>query len=348
MPATPNSQSSSRATRVNRVTVLLRSGEGARALQAIGDRWSFLILRDAFLGISRFEDLRRLTGAARGTLAARLNSLVDQGVMYRNPYGLAPSRLEYRLTAKGLALYSVALSLWNWESRWAGEFGLPPRLLHKSCGKAMHPRLVCTHCREQIKPHDVEFEVGPGARHYSSGEPGERRRRSLPADAAVGVDTTMFHSIDTIGDRWSGLLLAALYFGLHRYDDISAAMGIATNILADRLRRLLAAGAIEQHLYQDRPPRHEYRLTAKGWDLYPFVIALHDWATAWVPSPFGPGLKLRHRLCAHTLRSMMSCDQCDAAVDPREVGIKATRKWQESRLGGAVPARKTARRRPIN
>ena len=57
-------------------------------------------------------------------------------------------------------------------------------------------------------------------------------------DAASGVDTTMFHSIDTLGDRWSVLLLTTLFFGLHRYDDIAAAMGIATNILADRLRQL--------------------------------------------------------------------------------------------------------------
>ena len=61
---------------------LLRSGEGARALQSVGDRWSFLLLRDAFLGVRRFEDLRRLTGASRGTLTARLHALVDQGILF--------------------------------------------------------------------------------------------------------------------------------------------------------------------------------------------------------------------------------------------------------------------------
>jgi DNA-binding HxlR family transcriptional regulator len=68
---------------IDTIRYLLRSGEGARALEALGDRWSFLILRDAFLRIRRFEDLRRRTGAARGTLTTRLTALVKYGVLYR-------------------------------------------------------------------------------------------------------------------------------------------------------------------------------------------------------------------------------------------------------------------------
>ena len=69
--------------------VLLHSGEVARALQVVGDRWSFLLMRDAFLGVRRFEDLRRRTGASRGTLTARLNAMVDAGLFHRSPYGSA-------------------------------------------------------------------------------------------------------------------------------------------------------------------------------------------------------------------------------------------------------------------
>lgn len=337
MPTAKTSRLASRQSLIKQVKVLLHSGEGSRALQTIGDRWVLLILRDAFLGARRFEDFRRLTGAARGTLTARLNSLVQQGILYRNPYRKAPIRLEYRLTEKGMAFYPVALSLWSWESRWAGEFGLPPRLMHKPCGKTMRPQLVCAHCDTQIDPRDVEFEPGPGARVYGRQQGAERRRRNAASTNAAGVDTTMFHSIDTIGDRWTVLLLATLFFGLHRYDDISEALGIATNILADRLRRLLAAGVVEQHLYRDRPPRHEYRLTQKGWDLYPSTIAIHDWAATWVPSPAGPGLKLRHKPCGHTLHGRMICDQCRTPIDPHEVGLKTSATWQATRR-----ARKTS------
>ncbi len=332
--AMPLSKKNPRAAAQNRVTqvkYLLRSGEGARALPLVGDRWVLLILRDAFLGARRFEDFRRFTGAARGTLTARLNDLVDQGILYRSPYRKTPIRLEYRLTDKGMAFYPVALALWSWESRWAGEFGLPPRLVHKTCGRVMHPVFACAHCVKAISPRDVSFEPGPGARIYAVQKMLERRRRDSTATRTDGVDKTMFHSIDTLGDRWTVLLVATLFFGLHRYDDISKAMGIATNILADRLRRLLAAGVVEQHLYQERPPRYEYRLTNKGWDLYPPTLAMHDWAATWVPSPAGPGLKLRHKLCDHALRSSMNCDHCHAEIDPHEVGVKPLANWRVAR-----------------
>jgi len=327
------------------IKLLLRSGEGARALQSVGDRWSFLLLRDAFLGVRRFEDLRRLTGASRGTLTARLNTLVEQGILYRSPYGNAPSRLEYRLTEKGLAFYPVALCMWTWENRWGGEFGLPPRLVHATCGKSLSPVLACSHCDARLDPHDVEFEPGPGAAHYATAGRTTRRRQGPASGPVDGVDTTMFHSVDTVGDRWTALLVAALFFGLHRYDDINAALGIATNILADRLRRLLAAGVIEQHLYQERPPRYEYQMTAKGWDLFPFTIALHDWGSRWIASPHGPGLKLRHRPCDHRLRGKMVCGSCGEVIEPQQVQIRGATRWaaRRERHGPKIP-RARARR----
>ena len=345
----PDSRSARRTQRprdVETIRNLLRSGEGARSLQCIGDRWSFLLLRDAFLGVRRFEDLRRLTGASRGTLTARLNALVEQGILYRSPYGNTPSRFEYRLTEKGLAFYPIALCLWIWENRWGGEFGLPPRLLHLRCGKTLNPVMTCGHCRGEIDPHEVEFEPGPGAQRYAAASRATRRRQGPPTSPGDGVDTTMFHSVDTVGDRWTALLVAALFFGLHRYDDINAALGIATNILADRLRRLLAAGVIEQHLYQDRPPRYEYRLTAKGWDLFPFTIALHDWGSHWIPSPHGPGLKLRHAPCGHRLRGVMTCGACQAPIEPQNVTVRGATRWATARReppAGKKPARRSAR-----
>lgn len=321
---------------------LLLSGEGGRALLQIGDRWSFLILRDAFLGVRRFEDFRRLGGAPRATLTSRLGALVDAGILYRAPYGRSPERLEYRLTEKGLTLYPVALCLWAWETRWVGEFGLPPRLVHTRCGADLAPRLTCMACDRPVVARDVLFEPGPGAGHEAAALQGRRRRDRADAAPAAGVDTTLFHSCDTIADRWTALLVAALFFGLHRYDDIKAALDIATNILADRLRRLLSAGVIEQELYEERPPRHAYRLTAKGRDLFPFIVALHTWGSAWMPTPRGPGLILRHRPCGHRLRSRATCSHCGEAVTPQHVVVRGSRGWQARRRGPA-PATRTAR-----
>jgi len=329
---------------VETVRELLRSGEVARALQFVGDRWSFLIMRDAFLGVRRFEDLRRRTGASRGTLTARLNAMVDSGLLYRRPYGSAPSRLEYRLTEKGMAFYPVALCMWLWENRWGGEYGLPPRLVHGQCGKTLNPSLCCAHCDAVIEWRDLHRQPGPGARHYAATQGSTRRRESAAPSRQAGVDTTMFHCVDTVGDRWTALLVGALFFGLHRYDDINAALGIATNVLADRLRRLLAAGVIEQRLYQDHPPRYEYHLTAKGWDLLRFTVAMHEWGTHWIASPHGPGLILRHRPCRRRLRTKLVCGGCGGTVEARDVRIRGSTRWPRGQGRGGHGKKPLVRR----
>lgn len=303
---------------VETVRRLLGNGEAARALQLVGDRWSFLVMRDAFLGVRRFEDFRSRTGASRGTLTARLNALFTQGVFYRSPYG---HRFEYCLTEKGLAFYPVALCMWIWEKRWGGEYGLPPRLIHDCCGKTLKPLMVCGHCTAEIDRRAVDFELGPGARRGPDVRSVSRRRNTTAKASGDTRDTTMFHCVDTVGDRWTALLVGALFLGLRRYDDINAALGIATNILADRLRRLVSAGVIEQQLYRQRPPRHEYRLTAKGWDLFPFTLALHDWGTRWIQSPHGPSMCLQHRSCGRRLRPKLVCAACREVVEARDVSL---------------------------
>ncbi len=330
---------------IETVRDLLRSGDVARALQTVGDRWSHLIMRDAFLGVRRFEDLRRRTGASRGTLTTRLNSLVDAGLLYRHPYGDSPTRLEYRLTEKGLAFYPVALCMWQWENRWGGEFGLPPRLVHATCGKTLKPSFHCGHCDGEIAWRELPYEPGPGARQYASAALRPTRHRESSASAKrAGVDTTMFHCVDTVGDRWTTLLVGALFFGLRRYDDINSALGIATNILADRLRRLQAAGVIEQHLYQEHPPRYEYRLTPKGWDLLPFSVAMHEWGTHWVPSPHGAGVILRHGSCRKRLRMRLVCGSCGQHVEPREVKIRGTTRPPPAQARGGQGKKPLVRR----
>ncbi len=342
MPARRSPHTAPRHFDVPTIRSLLLSGEGGRALMQIGDRWSFIILRDAFLGVRRFEDFKRLGGAPRATLTSRLAALVEAGILYRAPYGRSPERLEYRLTEKGLALHPVALTLWAWETRWAGEFGLPPRLVHTRCGGSLAPVLTCAACERPVVPREVEFEPGPGVSHEAAALQGRRRRDRPDAAPDAGVDTTLFHSCDTIGDRWTALLVASLFLGLRRYDDINAALDIATNILADRLRRLLSAGVIEQQLYEERPPRHAYQLTAKGWDFFPFIVALHTWGTTWMPTPRGPALILRHRPCGHRLRGRPTCGHCGDPVAPHDVEVHGSRSWQARRRGAGAGRAKRA------
>ncbi|MFE3592293.1 winged helix-turn-helix transcriptional regulator [Streptomyces niveus] len=128
----------------------------ARALSVVGDRWTLLVLRDALLGVRRFEDFRANTGASRPLLTERLATLVEHGVLRRVRYQERPERYEYRLTEKGAGLYPVIVSLLTWGDRWmAGDDGPPVRLRHETCGHTTTPRLACPDCGEPIDPRDV-------------------------------------------------------------------------------------------------------------------------------------------------------------------------------------------------
>ncbi len=128
----------------------------ARSLAVIGDRWTLLILRDAFLRVRRFEDFQERLGIARRVLTERLAGLVQDGVLEKVAYQQRPLRHEYRLTDKGLALYPVILSLVHWGDRYYAEKDGPPVLhTHKACGHDFHSVLACSECGEAIGARDV-------------------------------------------------------------------------------------------------------------------------------------------------------------------------------------------------
>jgi len=135
----------------------------ARALAVVGDRWSLLILRDAFFGNRRFEEFHRSTGISRHRLSDRLSKLVETGVFSREPYQERPQRFEYRLTRKGLALYPVMMSLSQWGNDWCDDGkGSPIEYLHRRCGQKTQATLCCSECGERLQPHEVTPLLGPG------------------------------------------------------------------------------------------------------------------------------------------------------------------------------------------
>src|SRR6266511_5373666 len=89
----------------------------ARALELVGERWTLLIIRDAFLGLRRFDQFQRSLGVARNVLTDRLNRLVEEGILRRVPYQERPVRFEYRLTDKGRELWPVMMTLMQWGDR---------------------------------------------------------------------------------------------------------------------------------------------------------------------------------------------------------------------------------------
>jgi DNA-binding HxlR family transcriptional regulator len=155
---------------------IIASSSVTRALSVIGDRWTLLILRDAFQGAHRFEEFRNLSGAARSTLTSRLNGLVENGLLERVRYSEAPPRFEYRLTAMGLALYGVTLVTWRWEHNWAPSgAGIPRYLRHNLCKHAMQPETMCSGCGKLVDVRDTGYEVVAGTGRSRAATPRYRR-----------------------------------------------------------------------------------------------------------------------------------------------------------------------------
>jgi DNA-binding HxlR family transcriptional regulator len=135
----------------------------ARTVAVLGERWTFVILREAFQGQRRFEDMQRGLGIARNILADRLNQLVEEGILDRRPYRERPPRYEYRLTDKGRDLYPVLVALMRWGDRHrCGDAGPPTVLVHEACGHETQPHFVCSHCGEEIHARAMRSQPGPG------------------------------------------------------------------------------------------------------------------------------------------------------------------------------------------
>jgi DNA-binding HxlR family transcriptional regulator len=133
----------------------------AAALDVVGERWTLLVLREAFLGVRRFDQMQQDLGIARNILAARLQKLVGQGILERRPYQERPRRFEYRLTQKGIDLYPAIVSLMQWGDRYLAEGDPPVKLVHKGCGQHTDPVLACSHCSEPLTARDVRAEAAP-------------------------------------------------------------------------------------------------------------------------------------------------------------------------------------------
>jgi len=141
----------------------------ARSLSIVGERWTLLILRDAFFGTRRFDEFQSNLGITRHRLSERLGKLVEQGVLRKVQYHDRPVRYEYRLTRKGLALYPVLMSLARVGDDWmAGDDGVPLEYVHQTCGQKTRPVLACSECGEALRPEEVKPQVGPALQNVAT------------------------------------------------------------------------------------------------------------------------------------------------------------------------------------
>lgn len=140
----------------------------------------------------------------------------------------------------------------------------------------------------------------------------------MPGATTAARDCSIAAALSFVGDRWSLLILRDAFRGVRRFGEFCADLGIARNVLADRLDKLVAAGILEKVPYQERPLRHEYRLTAKGRDLSPALIALMRWGDRWANGGSPPTV-LVHDACGTELELSPRCPRCDVAVAPTHI-----------------------------
>ena len=135
----------------------------AQTLDVVGEWWSLLIVRDAFLGVTRFDDFQARLGISRNILTRRLNHLVDNGILKRAPYSDHPPRSEYRLTDKGRDLWHVVTAMRQWGDRWAAPGGPSLEIRHAACGHIVTAVPTCSQCGEPLDARSVTALPGPGA-----------------------------------------------------------------------------------------------------------------------------------------------------------------------------------------
>jgi DNA-binding HxlR family transcriptional regulator len=135
----------------------------AQCLEVVGEWWTLLILRDVFLGVTRFDQLHQRLGISRNVLNQRLAHLVEHGVLAKDAYSEHPPRFDYHLTEKGRDLWPVLTTMRQWGDKHAAPAGPPLELVHKRCGEITQAELTCSECGEPLGPRDVRAVTGPGA-----------------------------------------------------------------------------------------------------------------------------------------------------------------------------------------
>jgi DNA-binding HxlR family transcriptional regulator len=295
----------------------------ARTVEILSDAWSFLVLREAFFGTRRFEGFQSVLRLPRNTLVQRLNTLTELGLLQKSSYSAVSTRFEYRFTDKGLDLFPVMLAMLKFGDTWLhGDKEPPLQLVHDVCGKQFSPIVTCSACGEPLDVHDVQYRNGPGA--GSCPRPTDRKRSRRPSDPQVLERVrpcSVARTLQIIGDRWTFLVVREMFFGVRRFDEFQANLGIASNILTDRLQRLNDHGLVARRAYQTRPERFEYRFTFKGRGLYGSMLTMMHWGDRWLADG-RPPLLLRHRKCQHDFHAQVSCSECHQPIQARQVAYE--------------------------
>jgi DNA-binding HxlR family transcriptional regulator len=137
-----------------------------------------------------------------------------------------------------------------------------------------------------------------------------------------GQVCSIARSLELIGERWTLLIVRDVFRGQRRFDALQKDLGIARNVLANRLDRLVEEEILVKRQYQDRPPRYEYFLTEKGIDLWPVLVSLVKWGDKHEPGGDGPPVVVRHKACGGEIDDHFTCGECGERVWARQAYVE--------------------------
>lgn len=142
------------------------------------------------------------------------------------------------------------------------------------------------------------------------------KKINMPPDSRA---CSVGRSLEILGDRWIFFIIREAFFGVRYYDKFLSNLGIATNILADRLKWLVENNIMEKHKDLKDSRRMKYRLTEKGRDLYPVILSFIKWGDRWLSDKSGPPLLLHHTTCGHPLTPVMCCEHCKEIISVKDI-----------------------------
>lgn len=299
--------------------IMAESCSVRRTVNIIGDGWSFMILRECYFGVRRFQDFQDILSIPRGTLTARLNTLVAENILKKTTSDPTKKRLEYRLTKQGIDLYKVMIALMSYGDKWIEASPKQPlKLKHKTCNHESHPFVGCPHCRQEITASEVNYRNGPGF-GYEPAYPGPKLRKSAdPLLIEKRRPSSVARALRTIGDQWGFMVLREAFFKVRRFDQIQTKLGISPNTLANRLNHFLNEGMFQKVQYQSNPDRFEYRLTPKGRAIFSSFMAMLAWGDKWL-SKDGSPIILSHQKCGHDFTPLVMCDFCKNEIHAKDM-----------------------------
>ena len=227
-----------------------------KMLGLLGDEWTLLVIQQALLGATRYNEFRARLPISNAVLARRLRALTDDGLLTQRPYVTSPPRSEYVVTPRSRSLWPVLVSIWAWEVHWVSEHaGRLPEMRHTTCGGAFTPLLCCRACGETVSEKDIAPQWGPSGSWPRSMPVAATRRRSGAdrSDAAAGLFP---QTMSVLGNRWAFALLVSAFVGTTRFTDFQALLGAPPGSVADRLTIFVDNGVLVRR-GQPVPPHRE-------------------------------------------------------------------------------------------